>query len=46
MGQPGFFDIDERHAVLSAAGKLLKRLAAAVDVEVFRPVLDPALARS
>jgi IS5 family transposase len=45
-GQPGFFDIDERYAALSAAGDPLQRLAAAVDFEVFRPVLDAALARA
>jgi transposase-like protein DUF772 len=45
-GQRGFFDIDERYAALSAAGDPLQRLAAVVDFEVFRPVLDAALARS
>ncbi|MFC7739145.1 hypothetical protein ACFQX4_26005 [Roseomonas sp. GCM10028921] len=45
-GQPGFFDIDERYAALSAAGDPLERLAAVVDFEFFRPVLDAALARS
>lgn len=45
-GQPGFFDIDERYAALSTAGDPLQRLAAVVDFEVFRPVLDTALARS
>jgi IS5 family transposase len=44
--QPGFFDVDERYATLSAAGDPLERLAAAVDFEVFRPVLEAALARS
>jgi hypothetical protein len=45
-GQPGFFDVDERYAALSAAGDPLERLAAVVDFEIFRPVLDAALARS
>ena len=45
-GQPGFFDIDERYAALSMAGDPLQRLAAVVDFEVFRPVLDTVLARS
>jgi IS5 family transposase len=44
--QPGFFDVDERYATFSAAGDPLERLAAAVDFEVFRPVLEAALARS
>jgi len=46
MGQPGFFDVDERLAALSAAGDPLERLSAVVDFELFRPVLDAALARS
>jgi transposase, IS5 family len=47
MGQqPGFFDVDERLAALSAAGDPLERLSAVVDFELFRPVLDVALARS
>jgi len=45
-GQTGFFDVDERYAALSAAGDPLERLADVVDFEVFRPVLDAALARS
>ncbi|MFC7557097.1 transposase [Pseudoroseomonas wenyumeiae] len=44
--QPGFFDVDERYAALSAAGDPLERLAAVVDFEIFRPVLGTALARS
>jgi hypothetical protein len=44
--QPGFFDMDERYAALSAAGDPLERLSAVVDFEIFRPVLDAALARS
>jgi hypothetical protein len=34
-GQPGFFDVDERHAALSAAGDALERLAAVLDFEMF-----------
>jgi IS5 family transposase len=44
--QPGFFDVDERYAALSAAGDPLERLSAVVDFEIFRPVLNAALARS
>ena len=46
VGQPGFFDLDERYAALSAAGDPLERLAAVVDFELFRPELDAALERS
>ena len=46
VGQPGFFDLDDRYAELSATGDPLERLAAVVDFEVFRPTLDRALARS
>jgi hypothetical protein len=42
-GQPRFFDVDERYAALSAASDPLERLTAAVDFEIFRPVLDAAL---
>src|SRR5919106_422820 len=45
-GQPGFFDLDERYAALSAAGDPLERLARVVDFELFRPELDAALDRS
>jgi transposase, IS5 family len=45
-GSPGFFDLDERYASLSASGDPLERLAAVVDFEVFRPLLDQALCRS
>ena len=45
-GQPGFFDLDERYAALSAAGDPLERLAAVIDFELFRAELDDALARS
>ena len=46
MVQRGFFDVDERLAALSRAGDPLERLSAVVDFELFRPVLDAALARS
>jgi IS5 family transposase len=45
-GQPGFFDVDERHAALSAAGDPLERLAGVVDFELFRDDLEAALRRS
>src|SRR5918999_5147010 len=45
-GQPGFFDLDERYAALSAAGDPLERLAAVVEFELFRGELDTALDRS
>jgi hypothetical protein len=45
-GQLGFFDVGKRYAALSAAGDPLERLAAVVDFETFRAVLDAALARS
>ena len=44
--QGGFFDLDERYALLSKAGDLLERLAAVVDFALFRPELDAALNRS
>jgi transposase, IS5 family len=31
VGQPGFFDLSDRYAALSAAGVSLERLAAVVD---------------
>ncbi len=46
MAQPGFFDVDERLAALSAAGDPLERLSTVIDFELFRPVLAAALARS
>ena len=33
MGQPGFFDLDERYAALSEAGDPLERLGAVIDFE-------------
>jgi IS5 family transposase len=44
--QPGFFDVDDRYAALSAAGDPLERLSTVVDFEIFRPLLDAALTRS
>ena len=46
VGQPGFFDAEERLKALSAAGDPLERLAAVVDFEVFRAELQAALARA
>ena len=46
VGQPGFFDGDERLKALSAAGDPLERLAQVVDFEVFRGDLEAALSRS
>ena len=46
VGQPGFFDVDERLVQLSEAGDPLERLSLVVDFEVFRRPLDAALARS
>lgn len=45
-GQPGFFELSDRYAALSAAGDPLERLAAVVDCEVFRGPLIAALRRS
>jgi IS5 family transposase len=45
-GQPGFFDLDERYASLSAASDPLARLLAVVDFELFRDELEAALDRS
>ena len=46
VGQPGFFDLSDRYAALSAAGDPLERLTAVVDFEVFRGPLIVALRRS
>ena len=43
---PGFFDLDDRYAALSATGDPLERLSLVVDFEMFRPALDAALKRS
>src|ERR671916_1242933 len=45
-GQPGFFDVEDRLKRLSDLGDQLEAFAAAVDFELFRPVLDAALAYS
>jgi len=45
VGQPGFFDLLDRYAALSAAGDPLERLASVVDFEVFRGPLIAALRR-
>lgn len=42
---PGFFDIDERLAELSAKGDDLERLSVLVDFELFRPSLETAVPR-
>jgi transposase, IS5 family len=46
IGAPGFFDLDEHYAALSASGDPLERLAAVVDFELFRTPLIQALSRS
>lgn len=46
MGQPGFFDLDERYQRLSENGDPLVKLAALIDFEAFRPKLVTALKRS
>jgi transposase, IS5 family len=43
---PGFFDLDERYRALSSSGDPLERLAAVVEFEIFRPLLNQALCRS
>jgi IS5 family transposase len=44
-GAPGFFDVDERLAELSAKGDDLERVKAVVDFEMFRPLLEAAVPR-
>jgi hypothetical protein len=44
--QPGFFDVEEGNATLSASSASLERFAAVVNFEIFRPVLEAALVRS
>ena len=44
VGQPGFFDLSDRYAALSAAGDPLERLALVVDFEVFCGPLPAAKA--
>ena len=45
-GQLGFLDLEERYAALTLAEGPLDRLAAVVELELFRPKLDSALDRS
>jgi len=45
-GQPGFFDLDERHARLSAFGDPLEQLNAIIPWAVFEKPLAKALKRS
>jgi hypothetical protein len=42
MGEPGFFDVDERLARLSGLGDQLEAFAGAVNFERFRPDLEKA----
>ena len=42
---PGFFDVDDRLAELSAKGDDLERVKALVDFEMFRPALEAAVPR-
>jgi IS5 family transposase len=44
-GTPGFFDVDERLAELSAKGDDLERVKALVDFEMFRAALETAIPR-
>ncbi len=46
VGQPGFFDVDERLKDISAKGDDLERLNQIVDFEVFRADLEHAAPRS
>jgi transposase, IS5 family len=46
MGQPGFFDLEERHRALAESGDPLIKLAELIEVEVFRGSLMTALAQS
>ena len=43
--QPGFFDLDDRYALLSDGCDPLERLGQIVSFEDFRPLLEDALAR-
>jgi len=43
---PGFFDLDDRLAELSAKGDDLERVKALVDFEMFRPALEAAVPRA
>jgi transposase len=44
--QPGFFDVEERLAALSAKGDALEKLLRLVDFERFRPDLERAVPRA
>src|SRR5437762_9358912 len=44
--QPGFFDLEDRYAVLSEIGDPLERLTGVIDFEPFRYGLEKALKRS
>jgi IS5 family transposase len=46
VAQPGFFDLEERLARLSAKGDELERLSAVVDFELFRSELERAVPRA
>ncbi len=46
LGQPGFFDVDERLKRLSGLGDHLEAFSAAVDFEMFRAVLIAVLGYS
>ena len=46
VAQPGFFDLEDRLARLSAKGDELERLSAVVDFKLFRPELERAVPRS
>ena len=46
MGQPGFFDLDERYRTLAESGDPLIKLAELIEFEVFRRPLVGALVRS
>jgi transposase, IS5 family len=46
MGQPGFFDLDERYRMLAESGDPLIKLAELIEFEIFRGPLVGALARS
>jgi len=43
---PGFFDLDERLAALSAKSDDLERVKSLVDFEMFRPALEAAVPRA
>ena len=46
VSQPGFFDLDDRYAVLSKAGDPLVRVKEIVPFKAFRYRLEKALSRS